>query len=375
MTSAILQFGTSRFLQAHADLMLSQARAAGQDVGEVTVVETTGSPASRARIAEFAKGEPFSVRIRGIENGERIEQTHQVGGIVAGLSAREDTQALREAFIGARYVISNTGDKGYALPDSPVPMLGGWSSFPELLTALLHERFAAGGAPLTLLPCELITRNGDTLRGIVCDLARHKPDSAAFMGWVEDHCMFVNALVDRIVSEPLDPIGAVAEPYALWALETQAGFVPPCLHEQIALVPDLGPIERKKLFILNLSHTLLAQRWSDIGAPETLTVREAMADLPTRDWLTQIVEGEILPVFPETDQAPVYWAQCLERFDNPFLNHRLADIATNHGAKIDRRAKGFLDWAGTIGAGNTACPRLRATFGDQLNGRGAYHAD
>src|SRR5690554_7112345 len=128
MTSAILQFGTSRFLQAHADLMLSQARAEGQDVGEITVVETTGSPASRVRIAEFAKATPFPVRIRGIANGERIEQTHHVSGIVAGLSAREDAGALRAAFIGARYVLSNTGDKGYALPENPQPTLEGWTT-------------------------------------------------------------------------------------------------------------------------------------------------------------------------------------------------------------------------------------------------------
>lgn len=375
MTSAILQFGTSRFLQAHADLMLSQARAEGQDVGEITVVETTGSPASRVRIAEFAKATPFPVRIRGIANGERIEQTHHVSGIVAGLSAREDAGALRAAFIGARYVLSNTGDKGYALPENPQPTLEGWSTFPELLTALLHERFAASGAPLTLLPCELISRNGDTLRAIVLDLALHKRDSAAFSRWIEDHCMFVNALVDRIVSEPLDPIGAVAEPYALWALEAQPGFVPPCVHEQIVLVPDLGPIERKKLYILNLSHTLLAEHWRKNEAPESLTVREAMADLATRNWLAQIVEGEILPAFPDEDQAPAYWAQCQERFDNPFLDHRLADIATNHGAKIERRARGFLNWAGTIDARLGECPELRATFGDHLNGQGAPHAD
>src|SRR5690554_6879575 len=277
MTNAILQFGTSRFLQAHADLMLSQARDGGQDVGGITVVETTGSPASLARIAEFAKAASFPVRIRGIQNGERIEQTHQVSGIVAGLSARKDAGALRTTFIGARYVLSNTGDKGYALPENPQPTLEGWSTFPELLTALLHERFAANGAPLTLLPCELISRNGDTLRAIVLDLALHKRDSAAFSRWIEDHCMFVNALVDRIVSEPLDPIGAVAEPYALWALEAQPGFVPPCTHDQILVVSDLTPFQRRKFFILNLAHTLLAQNWMVYGSPAGLTVREAIS--------------------------------------------------------------------------------------------------
>ncbi|UYQ71086.1 mannitol dehydrogenase family protein [Pelagibacterium flavum] len=366
MTGEIVQFGTSRFLQAHADLMLSQARDAGQSVGPITVVETTGSPASRARVAAFAQAKSFPVHIRGLHNGQMRDERHEVSGIAGGLSARENAEALRDAVIKARYVLSNTGDSGYAVPERPMPTLDDWTGFPELLTALLRERFEATGAALTLLPCELISRNGDTLRAIVIELAREGQGSEAFVRWIEERCIFVNALVDRIVSEPLDPIGAVAEPYALWALEAQPGFEPPCTHEQMVVVPDLGPVERKKLFILNLSHTLLAQHWLDNGAPDGLTVREAMADQETRTWLDTIVTADILPTFPSGDDAPGYWAQCRDRFDNPFLNHRLADIASNHGAKIERRAKGFLDWVG-VSNGRASCPHLRAAFGSAIN--------
>ena len=39
--SRIIQFGTSRFLQAHVDLFVHQARREGQKVGPITVVKTT----------------------------------------------------------------------------------------------------------------------------------------------------------------------------------------------------------------------------------------------------------------------------------------------------------------------------------------------
>ena len=39
--SRILQFGTSRFLQAHVDLFVHEAREDGQDVGPITIVKTT----------------------------------------------------------------------------------------------------------------------------------------------------------------------------------------------------------------------------------------------------------------------------------------------------------------------------------------------
>jgi tagaturonate reductase len=43
----ILQFGTSRFLQAHVDLMASQAMEQGQDVPAITIVQTTGDAQGR----------------------------------------------------------------------------------------------------------------------------------------------------------------------------------------------------------------------------------------------------------------------------------------------------------------------------------------
>ena len=79
--------------------------------------------------------------------------------------------------------------------------------------------------------------------------------------WVGEECLWVNSLVDRIVSEPLEPLGAVAEPYALWAIEDQPGLELPCRHGAIVVAADLKPYERLKLFILNLGHTYLAELW------------------------------------------------------------------------------------------------------------------
>ena len=42
----ILQFGTSRFLQAHVDLFVSEALESGDALGGITVVQSTDSPTS-----------------------------------------------------------------------------------------------------------------------------------------------------------------------------------------------------------------------------------------------------------------------------------------------------------------------------------------
>ncbi len=52
MTIAVLQFGTSRFLQAHVDLFIGEAPERGEAPGRIAVVQTTGNPQSVRRIAQ-----------------------------------------------------------------------------------------------------------------------------------------------------------------------------------------------------------------------------------------------------------------------------------------------------------------------------------
>ena len=90
------------------------------------------------------------------------------------------------------------------------------ASFPSKLLALLLARYNAGARPLLFLPCELRTSNGRALGGIVRNLAEEMHTPSVFKKWLQDHVVFEDTLVDRIVSEQVEPIGAIAEPYALW---------------------------------------------------------------------------------------------------------------------------------------------------------------
>ena len=77
----ILQFGTSRFLQAHVDLFVSEALARGEALGGITVVQTTGNAASSARSAALATGEGYEVRIRGLKEGRPVESSQRCLGV------------------------------------------------------------------------------------------------------------------------------------------------------------------------------------------------------------------------------------------------------------------------------------------------------
>lgn len=350
----ILQFGTSRFLLAHADLFISDAMAAGDERGQITVVQTTGNAESLRRVASLNSGKPYPVRIEGLVSGQSVSMLLQGRAIARALSASEDWAAVRKAALAARIIISNTGDRGFDLDstDTRETMADRShppASFPAKIAALLLERFErVPGEPVSLYPCELISRNGDRLKGLILSLARDFGFPDTFHSYLGEKCHFANSLVDRIVSEPLEPVGAVAEPYALWAIERQEGLELPCTHASIIVTEDLQRYETLKLHVLNLGHTVLADLWLKRGLDGQVTVLDMMSDPESRAILEAAWASEVIPAFASRSlesEAATYVDEVRERFLNPFLRHRLSDIANNHEEKIRRRLVPVIEMA------------------------------
>lgn len=370
----ILQFGTSRFLQAHVDLFVSEALAEGNALGPITIVQTTGSAESARRVAAFRQPGGYPVIVRGWQDGAPYEREQRVTSVANALQADQDWPQVVEAAEAAQVIVSNTGDRGYELDPYDNPMLlETWRaprSFPAKLLVLLHARFLRGAAPVTLLPCELVANNGSVLRDTVLELARAWRMDGAFMAYLQDTCIWVNSLVDRIVSQALEPVGAVAEPYALWAIEAQPGMVLPCTHPRMVVTERLEPYERRKLLMLNLGHTFLAEQWRLGGRAADETVLQAMADPALGGLLEQVWEEEVLPLFAalgEGELSRAYLAEVRDRFNNPFLAHRLSDIAQNHDEKKRRRLLPALQLAAALGL-ELPQHRLRAALGAAANG-------
>ncbi len=63
------------------------------------------------------------------------------------------------------------------------------------------------------------------------------------------------------------------------------------------------------------------------------------------------------------DEAHAYLKTVIERFSNPFLDHRLSEIFTNHEAKKQRRFGGLIELADTNNV-RIKLPRLKAALAD-----------
>jgi tagaturonate reductase len=67
-------------------------------------------------------------------------------------------------------------------------------------------------------------------------------------------------------------------------------------------------------------------------------VREAVEDPDISEWLEGLLLEEVVPALGDRiADGPSFVASTFERFRNPFLDHRLSDIAVNHGEKVRLR--------------------------------------
>ena len=180
---SVLQFGSGRFLRAFADLFIHEARQAGQDIGRIVVVQSTGS--GRVRLFNDQRGR-YRIRVLGIRDGSRIDESIRVESVSRALSATDDWEAVLAAGRdpATEYILSNTSENGYDVPESERLDGAPPVSFPGKLLAVLLARYEHGGAPVTVIPCELIDGNAGTLRGLV----RHWGGSgvwttASWAGW------------------------------------------------------------------------------------------------------------------------------------------------------------------------------------------------
>ncbi|MFC5470491.1 tagaturonate reductase [Cohnella suwonensis] len=354
----VLQIGEGNFLRGFFDWMIHECREQGLYAGGIAV--TQPRPSGKAKIEALAAQDGlYTLVTRGIENGERIERAQIVTSIAEAFDPYGDWKrfvALAES-PSLRFVVSNTTEAGLAYRPEPLEEGKPIQSFPGKIAYLLYRRFVAlGGGKakgLIFLPCELLERNGDELKRCVLRYAEDWGYPESFREWVLTGNRFLNSLVDRIVTGHPgeqarswfeewgyeDAMLDTAEPYHFWAIEAE-----PELDDEFPLraaglnvhwVADLKPYQLRKVRILNGAHTLMTPLALLHGVS---IVRDVMQHPRFGAFVKEAVEREIVPAIPlPQDELTAYAATVYERFLNPFIDHRLADIAMNGLSKFKVR--------------------------------------
>ncbi|MEM6395163.1 MAG: tagaturonate reductase [Bacteroidota bacterium] len=349
----VLQFGGGNFIRAFVGPAVAALNELEGFDASITIVKPTERGDYEALRVQNGR---YHLLVKGFLDGQVVDEVQcidVVDRVIQPYSAWDDFLATA-ADPSYRIVTSNTTESGIRFV--PENLVAGVcpKEFPAKLCAWLYARWRAipDSDPLYVLPCELLPDNGDELKKCVRAYSAHWSLPSAFLSWLEEACIFVNSLVDRIVSGRPDPVEtawdrigerdelvAVAEPYLLWAIEDVTGLqelFP--LHRtnfHAIFTKELDRYRRMKVRILNGSHILMVYTGIPAGIQ---TVAEYVDQPEWGAWLRRVLQEEILPVLPyPKEELDEYAKQVWDRFRNPFLHHKLADIALNKHDKWEVR--------------------------------------
>ena len=352
----ILQFGEGNFLRAFVDYWFDVANERTGWNGKAALVQPIAQGLTKLINAQEGL---YTLYLRGSENGEKVNQRRVISVVdsCANPYDEADWAKIRELAKSPdlEYVVSNTTEAGIVYdPESTLDQLPP-SSFPAKLTALLYDRFKAGQKGLVILSCELIDNNGKELEKVV---EKHIADwglGEDFLKYIKEECLFCSTLVDRIVPGRIrdpkeveelnkihgyeDPLLDVGEVFGVWYIEGPAWLEEKLPFKKAGLnvhvVPEVAPYKKRKVRILNGSHTGFV-----LGAylSGQEIVRDCMHNDTIRGFMNKLLFDEVIPILPlDKEDCEKFAAAVSDRYNNPFVDHQLMSISLNSTSKWKAR--------------------------------------
>ena len=357
----VIQFGTGVLLRGLPDYFIHRANQQNLFNGSIVVIKSTKT----GGVDEFTEQDAlFTHCVRGIYHGENIDESFintSISRVIAAGSDWDQIIALTKSE-SIEIIISNTTEAGMVLEEQDRIDNGAPHSFPGKLLALLYERWKYFNGDINkgwvILPTELMPDNGILLNSLVNQLAKINQLPIAFIQWLNDANDFCNTLVDRIVPGKLsdtemqfletqlgykDNLLITSEPFALWAIESNKALTIEKLSfakldDRIVIAPSIVKFRELKLRLLNGSHTFTCAIAILAGFE---TVIEAMRDASFKKFIQSLMHDELTPcVVSDTislEEATQFSNKVLERFSNPYIEHKWISIALNFEEKMKMR--------------------------------------
>ncbi len=348
MTEKIIQFGEGGFLRGFVDWIVQLTNETSDFDAGVVVVQ----PIENGMCDMLEKQNCVYTHImRGLKNGESTVDMKKIDVISRCVQPYKDFDAYLRLAENPdfRFIVSNTTESGIAYSDEDTPQNAPNVTFPAKVTLLLKKRFDLGMKGFIFLPCELIDKNGETLKKYIISYAELWGFGSDFKAWVENENIFCNTLVDRIVTgyprdEKFD-LGYednmlnTSELFHLWVIEGPKSITEEFPFDKadlnIIVTDNLERYRTRKVRILNGAHTSMIP-YAMLEGIET--VGDCMQDENMSSFVKRCVYDEIIPTLDLPEEELLSYADdVFERFCNPFIKHFCASISLNSVSKFKVR--------------------------------------
>ena len=353
-----VHLGLGNFHRAHQAVHADAALASGEHRWAIAGVNLR-NPARAAALGPqdglytLLEREASGTRARIIGSIRQTLCAHSQPNHLLERLAVPETRIVSLTITEKGYGIAHDGALDVARADIAADLQGGWPPRSALgwLAAGIRERMNRHPqAGLTLLSCDNLSRNGQTLQQALRQflLAQQATDS---VHWIERHASFPDSMVDRIVPatthldeqqalaltglEDAWPVGA--EGFSQWVLEDRfAAGRPDWARSGVKFTTEVAGWELMKLRLLNAAHSCIAYLGDPAGFD---TVDTAISSPEIRAFVDAFWRNEASPCLPASVRplALGYCQRLLDRFDNPAIGHRTRQIAMDGSMKIPLR--------------------------------------
>lgn len=345
----IIQFGEGGFLRGFVDWIVQIANEKTGFNGSVVVVQPIAHGMCDMLQAQDCV---YTHVMRGLKDGVPTVDKKIIDCISRTVKPYDDYNAYLELADNPDFkvIVSNTTESGISYYDGDELDSAPHTSFPAKVTALLYRRFKNGMNGFLFLPCELIEKNGETLKNIIIRYATEWNLEKEFIDWVVNKNTFCNTLVDRIVTgypkdENMnlgyeDNMVNTSELFHLWVIEGNKDSVLNTIALDktglnIVLTDDLPRYRTRKVRILNGAHTSMIPYAMLCGVE---TVKDCMDDETVSTFVNKCVFDEIVPTLDLPEEELIQYANdVFERFNNPFIRHYCSSISLNSVSKFKVR--------------------------------------
>ncbi|PBJ09237.1 tagaturonate reductase [Flavobacterium sp. ACN6] len=351
----VVQFGEGNFLRAFVDYAFDKLNKEVDFNAGIAIVQ----PLKDGMVNMINDQDGlYTLFMNGIKKGEKIQDIELISNIVKTINPYTEfvnylALAKEEQL---QFIVSNTTEAGIEFIESDTPDMQPPVSFPAKLTVLLYERFkhfnGDASKAVTIIPCELIDYNSETLKKYILQYVDLWKLEDAFKTWVSDACTYHSTLVDRIVPgypraeieeynnklDYEDNLIVAAEPFFLWAIEggddlkAKLPFHKTDLN--VKIVDDIRPFKMIKVRILNGAHTAMVP--FSLLHGNKLVMETVNGDF-TGKFVNSVISEISETLDMDKNEITAYSEEVMDRFKNPFIKHALADIALNSVSKFKVR--------------------------------------
>ncbi len=344
----IIQFGEGGFLRGFVDWIVQITNESTDFNAGVVIVQPIEKGMCKTLEQQDCK---YTHVMRGLKDGVPTVDKKKIDVITRTVLPYEDFESYLKLAENPdfRFVVSNTTESGIAFNGDDKPENAPAVTFPAKVAMLLKKRFDLGLNGFVFLPCELIDKNGETLKKYILQYAEIWGYGDDFCNWVQNENIFCNTLVDRIVTgyprdEKID-VGYddnmlnTSELFHLWVIEGYSDIAKEFPFDKtdlnIIVTDNLERYRTRKVRILNGAHTSMIP-YAMLEGIET--VGDCMKNEKMSSFVKKCVYDEIIPTLDlPYEELKEYADNVFERFQNPFIKHLCASISLNSVSKFKVR--------------------------------------